>query len=86
MGNPGAATAAATAAAEERGAHSATSGLGLMLAAGAQAAAGSHGAAPSNTSRFFSVDVGALPIVPDCESGGAASACACWLELAGAPN
>eukprot|EP01051_Picozoa_sp_SAG22_P015472 SAG22_NODE_2024_length_3122_cov_2.375455_1_plen_516_part_00 len=61
MGNPS--VAATAVAEEEHSTHSATTGLGLMLAAGAQATAGSHGPVPSNTSRFFSVDVGLFHLV-----------------------
>eukprot|EP01047_Picozoa_sp_COSAG01_P042213 COSAG01_NODE_3672_length_5809_cov_4.250263_3_plen_550_part_00 len=44
--------------------HSATSSLGLLLAAGGALGLGSHGATvPSNTSRFFSVDVGLFHLV-----------------------
>eukprot|EP01052_Picozoa_sp_SAG31_P037542 SAG31_NODE_4864_length_2900_cov_1.249554_6_plen_127_part_01 len=43
--------------------HSATSSLGLVLSAGTHTAAGSHGPVPSNTSRFFSVDIGQFHLV-----------------------
>jgi hypothetical protein len=52
-----------------RSRHSATSSLGLMLAAGGALGLGSHGSSagggafPSNTSRFFSVDVGLFHLV-----------------------
>ena len=36
----------------------ASSSLGLMLSAGGAMGGGSHGTTPSNTSRFYSVDVG----------------------------
>ena len=61
MGNP--AAAPSTAKHEPPSStHSATSSLGLQLAAGGTLGGGS-GPVPSNTSRFFSVDIGLFHLV-----------------------
>ena len=43
--------------------HSATTSLGLLLAAGGAIGGGTHGPVPSNTSRFYSVDIGLFHLV-----------------------
>ena len=54
MGRPAAVAGAPT----EPHRTTASSSLGLMLSAGGAMGGGSHGTTPSNTSRFYSVDVG----------------------------